>query len=112
MEQIEVRHEEGPPPRACEIDAALHQAQVTRDKRQVRTCVPIESLPDGTFISLVETSDQAWLIWEGSLHRWSHSGYSDHRPLQRVGQVVVITPMPTGRCSRLIIDPLSTPQQP
>ena len=47
-------------------------------------------LPDGTFVALRGESDggggeDAWLIWRGALHRWTHEGYRDRR---RLGAVV------------------------
>lgn len=40
----------GLPDNAPAIDRTLHQARVTRDRRQVRHEAPLHALPDGTFV--------------------------------------------------------------
>jgi hypothetical protein len=85
------------PPKAGEIDDALHQARVTRDRRQVRTRAKLDDLPDGTFITIPEEPGQAWLVWQDCRHRWTHEGYSEHRPVLPEVEVVVVTPEPTVR---------------
>jgi hypothetical protein len=85
-------------PQAGELDAGLHAARVERDRRQVRfTSVRIADLPDGSFISLPESPEAAWLVYQNSLHRWSHKGYGEKRPAPGRDHVTVLTPEPTVR---------------
>jgi hypothetical protein len=90
-------HDLQSPPKAGEIDNALHQARLTPDKRQVRTHAKLADLPDGAFISLSEEPREAWLVWQDHLHRWTHEGYRDHRSITKNEQVTVLTPEPTVR---------------
>jgi hypothetical protein len=90
-------HDLPTPPRSGAVDDALHRARVTRDRRQVRTPARIGSLPDGAMLSLPEEPGTAWLVWQGSVHRWSHEGYSDRRALPSNAAVLVLTPGPTLR---------------
>ncbi len=83
------------PPKAGEADEALHQARVGPDRQQVRTLRRIGNLPDGTMVTLDKEPEVAWLIWKDGLHRWSHSGYTEHRPIARQDAVVTLTPEPT-----------------
>jgi hypothetical protein len=84
-------------PKAGEIDSVLHHARVTQNKRQVRAHARLGDLPDGAFISLLEQPGEAWLIWQDHLHRWSHEGYGDRRPIIASEEVTVLTPAPTIR---------------
>jgi len=84
-------------PRAREIDEALHQARVTRDRRQIRIKARAEDLPEGAFVTIESRPNAAWLIWRRSLHRWSHEGYVECRPMTQVGDVLVLTPAPSLR---------------
>jgi len=81
---------------AKDIDIALHQARVSRDRKQVRFAAMLEELPDGAFVVLPEEPDAAWLIWRGAMHRWSQEGYGERRAL-RATAVEVLTPKPTVR---------------
>ena len=87
--------EPGRAPRVREIDESLHQARVTRDRRQVRIEARAEDLPDGAFVTIEDGSDAAWLIWRHSLHRWSHEGYGECRSITLVEDVLVLTPAPS-----------------
>ncbi|MFC5068404.1 hypothetical protein [Flaviflagellibacter deserti] len=74
---------------AKEMDAVLHPARTAKERptRHAR------SLPDGSF---VDVEGQAFLIWKGGLHRWSHEGYSERRELPD-DEVRVLTPLPIVR---------------
>jgi hypothetical protein len=84
------------PLKTGEVDGALHQARVTRDKRQIRVPGHLGDLPDGTFVTLPD-EEGSWLVWRDHLHRWSHEGYHDHRPATEGQAVIVLTPEPTVR---------------
>jgi hypothetical protein len=83
------------PPRAAEVDNLLHQARVAQDKAQFRIRARLRDLPDGAIVSFPEESETAWLIWQGNLHRWSHQGYGDRRPIVADEEVIALTPEPT-----------------
>ncbi|MGR3322763.1 MAG: hypothetical protein ACU0DK_12615 [Pseudooceanicola sp.] len=81
----------GDPGRATAIDAILHAARVTHERRQVRFRAEAATLPPGTFIH-----------WNGGQHLvtsdvvlpFSPAGYT--RPLTRPdAMVTVLTPAPT-----------------
>jgi hypothetical protein len=73
------------------IDAALHAARVTRDRRQVTHEAALAGLPDGAMAAI---DGAAWLVRQGRRHRWSSAGYRDSEPLDaRI--VAVLTPAPT-----------------
>ncbi len=78
--------------RVREIDEALHRARVTRNRRQSRIKARAKDPPDGAFVTIEDGPDAAWLIWRRSLHRWSHEGYVERRPVTQVGDVLVLTP--------------------
>ena len=84
-------------PKAPEVDRTLHSARVDRDKRQIRVSGRIGGLPDGSMISLPDAPRAAWLIWKGHLHRWSHEGYTERRPLPVGADSVLLTPEPSLR---------------
>jgi hypothetical protein len=78
-------------PRALMVDAELHAHRVTRTGQRVTYRERADGLPDGTMAVL---DGEAWLIWQGLLHRWSFTGYRDHQPLDGI-EVEVLTPRPT-----------------
>jgi hypothetical protein len=80
-------------PRAPMVDAELHNSP-SRDSNRAAGHVQgarADGLPDGTMIIL---DDEAWLVWQGLLHRWSFTGYDDHQSLDG-REVDVLTPLPT-----------------
>jgi hypothetical protein len=79
---------------AAEIDRALHRARVTRERRQVTHAAELADLPESVFVTRLEAPDEALLIWQGRLWRWSAEGYADAGP-RTAGPVSMLTPMPT-----------------
>lgn len=69
-------------------------------RRAQRVTAPVESLPDGAFISCV--AEDFRLVWEGSLHRWSPQGYVEPIPIADSGvpEAIVITPALSVRALR------------
>ncbi|MGE5594473.1 MAG: hypothetical protein ACM3S1_00395 [Hyphomicrobiales bacterium] len=86
----------GPVPSAAEIDRVLHDARVQPGggKRTYRAA--LSDLPPGT---MVGAGGEAWLLWDGALHRWSFEGYRERRPLA-AGEAEVLTPRPLVRALR------------
>jgi hypothetical protein len=64
-----------PPPRAAEMDAALHSERLLgREKRRHRLPASLEKLPDGVFVA---AGGAAYLIVGGGALPWSEDGYRD-----------------------------------
>ena len=82
---------DGETPSAKAMDAALHPARVTRDRRQVTHEASGATLPDGT---MIEQAGAPWLVWRGRRHLWRFEGYGDSAPLGP-SAVTVLTPAPT-----------------
>ena len=77
--------------RAPQMDAALHPARVRKDRSQVRYWAELSGLPQGVFV-----------LWEGAPHlvandaiyHYTTKGYGMPLPLDRAGQVEILTPAP------------------
>jgi hypothetical protein len=72
-----------------EIDKVLHQERLTKTKQKQTYTAGIETLPNGTFISM---DADAYLVKDARLQLWSPFGYvrAIERPLS--GTVTVLTP--------------------
>jgi hypothetical protein len=81
----------GAPPGADAIDTVLHGERALVDECRLLRPVPARELPDGVFAQL---DNGFWLLHDGRLHRWSHAGYQERRPLPR-GDLPVLTPPST-----------------
>jgi hypothetical protein len=80
----------GGPATAPAIDAALHAARVSRDRRQRRHEAPARDLPAGAFVLL---GDDPHLLTRHGLHPFAPAGYG--APLPRpAGLLTVLTPAP------------------
>ena len=76
-------------PAATVMDAAIHQERTTPIDQDDRSCMSIESMPDGSFVT--DDGRTAYLIVAGGLRRWSPGGYQlPTAPLQY--PVRVLTP--------------------
>ncbi len=66
-------------------------------RRAPRTTAPLADLPNGVFVSLDD--DEFWLVWDGSLHRWSPEGYFDAVAIADAGieTVAVVDAATDGR---------------
>jgi hypothetical protein len=83
----------GPPPKAHELDAALHAARVDPATRRQRTFqAELSGLPDGAFIRL---EDAPLLVLGDRLLPWAPGGYRDAIVRPSGGPVCVLTPRPT-----------------
>jgi hypothetical protein len=76
---------------AAEIDAALHRARVTRNRKHLRHDAEANGLPDGTFILHGGTP---CLLLEGRILPFRPDGYGAGRE-RPGGRVTVLTPAPT-----------------
>lgn len=75
--------------RIQELDRVLHTERVNRKKEKVTYPAPLDTLPDGTFITL---DDAAFLVWQDALWRWTPGGYTERRARAKGAQVTVLTP--------------------
>ncbi len=82
------------PPRAAEIDAALHAARLDHYGRQRTHLEQLGILPSGVIVALPSSPDRSALLWGGMLYPWNHAGYSTPIAADLKGQVVVLTPRP------------------
>lgn len=75
-------------PGADDLDDVLHRERALVDGRRTTWSAPGRDLPDG---AMVQLDGAPWLVADGRLHRWSHSGYSDRTTLPG-GRLDVLTP--------------------
>lgn len=81
----------GARPSAPQMDAMLHQARVTRDRRQIRHEAPVDALPNGAFVFWEE---RPHLVYGAAILPFAPDGYGRARPRPR-GCALVLTPRPT-----------------
>ncbi|EOD41744.1 hypothetical protein EMIHUDRAFT_194234 [Emiliania huxleyi CCMP1516] len=67
---------------AARVDTALHTQRIDGGGHKRRHAISgdVKHLPDGAMLELVregEEESSAWLVWRGSLLRWSHQGYCE-----------------------------------
>ena len=78
------------PPRAKEMDRALHKERILRlAGRQQRWRSELSDLPDGTFIGWEGTP---YLVLDRYLLRWTHGGYTETSPRPAQDKVIILTP--------------------
>ena len=78
------------PPRAEEMDRALHKERILhRARRQQHWRGELSDLPDGTFIGWEGTP---YLVLDRHLFLWTHGGYTETSPRPAQGQVIILTP--------------------
>jgi len=70
------------------IDEVLHGERVSADGDKAIFSAELSSLPDGTFI---EWNGDAYVVFEGIVHRWSPEGYATG-VAGPAGGVTVLTP--------------------
>lgn len=77
------------------LDTQLHTERVDPKSRRQRTHrAPLATLPDGTFVTLDSDSAQPLLVWHGTIHRWTFTGYVGEVQRQHE-EVTVLTPRST-----------------
>lgn len=74
------------------VDAILHRERIARTpwSQAPARFAMIRQLPDGAMVS---EDGGAWLLWRGSLHRWTPGGYVGRRQANAAAAMPVITPM-------------------
>jgi len=62
-----------PNPTATVLDLALHEERTATNDNGIRSCMSIENLPDGVFVT--DDEHDAYLVLSDQLLRWSPAGY-------------------------------------
>ena len=75
-------------PRAASMDEFLHTERLNPDGTRRFFTATANDLPDGVFILV---NAEPWLLWNGSIHRWSQQGYTERAAVPE-GEVQVLTP--------------------
>jgi hypothetical protein len=73
------------------IDALIHQERLNENGLQKTFKANLSTLPDGTFITLRESS-KAYLWYQKNLFEWSFSGYAKNIEFVQNQEVEVLTP--------------------
>jgi hypothetical protein len=82
----------GPPPRAPEIDARLHESRLIRPGMRRTYQAPLAGLPSG---AMVDIGGDPWLVRDGRLLAWTPGGYAERPVTLPRGPVTVVTPQVT-----------------
>jgi len=77
------------------VNEQLHKDRVTRYLENNPYRENLDRLPNGVFIELDDTSEAAWLIWNGELMMWQPDGYGKRRKKIPGIEVRVLTPEST-----------------
>ena len=83
-------------PPITQVDAILHRERIARTpwSQAPPRSTTVGQLPDGAMVS---DDGEAWLLWRGSLHRWTPGGYLGRRQANAAAAMPVITPMSVVR---------------
>jgi hypothetical protein len=87
----------GNSPLADEIDAELNPMRIDRQKGKVTYQASLNSLPDGCFVRI---EDSSYLVWGDTLLLWSPEGYLTKHPRPSGLTVTTLTPEPVVGCIR------------
>lgn len=83
-------------PRAAQIDRVLQRARIEpRSRRQITFPTELDTLPDGTFVSLPDEPATAWLVLGDRVLPYAPGGYGPARARPPGSNVRVLTPRPT-----------------
>lgn len=78
------------------IDVVIHRERIARPpwSQTPTQAAVLEELPDGAMVS---DDTDAWLLWRGSLRRWTPAGYTAGREAIPEAAMRLITPMSVVR---------------
>lgn len=82
------------------IDDQLQAERVAPVSGRKLEPAPLDGLPDGSFVSLDVTAEDAYLVLGGSLYRWSPAGYRERRSRPSGVDVLLMTPPSTVNAIR------------
>lgn len=74
------------------IDEYLHDERHASNQAVRYATATLGELPDGCFVFRDDRPGDAWLYWQGQLHRWEPAGYQAGEAVQAREVVRVITP--------------------
>jgi len=74
------------------IDDILHAERMNNDGTKVCYEEALGNIPNGAF---AQHDGKAYLVWDGILHEWSPSGYTNTRQLSTDTRLQVLTPRST-----------------
>jgi hypothetical protein len=82
-------------PAADEIDNQLHAERVGAARSKRSFVASLSGLPDGVFVTLVSSAEEAYLVQGDCLLEWFPAGYGQRRLRPRNEPVRVLTPKST-----------------
>jgi hypothetical protein len=85
------------PPTAVEMDRQLHAERIASDRSKRSFLANLKDLPNGVFVRYGASGENAYLLWNDKLVRWTATGYKEekNRPIDL--EVMVLTPESTVR---------------
>jgi hypothetical protein len=95
------RPKNSPRPTADEMDDRLHAERVNPDRSKRSHAGRLQDLPDGVLVTLPANADEAWLVWQGRILKWSPGGYTERRPRPKNLTVRLLTPPSTAAVIRV-----------
>ena len=87
--------DEGAKLTATVIDTRLHAERLIPDRSRRSFVAALADLPDGVFVTLAGSGQQAYLVWGDHLLSWSPGGYTQRRQRSLDQEVTVLTPEAT-----------------
>jgi hypothetical protein len=79
-------------PKVPAVDAVLQHERLTRDRAKLTFESTIGELPDGVLVVRAGAPKEAWLLWQGTLWKWSPGGYMASVAADEDESVRVLTP--------------------
>jgi len=99
----------GPPPRATELDAALHRDRVARLRGHKHAPATLATVPFGAFFVLPSSDGTPWIQLDDCAAAWSHAGYTGWARWPTSIEVDVLTPPATLAALRAGYRPILHP---
>jgi hypothetical protein len=88
------------------IDNILQGERVQSDSESVADVETLDSLPQGTYVSLPKGPGKASLLWYGALWQWTPKGYIEGPKVTPTTKVIVLTPASTVNALRAGYQPV------
>jgi len=87
-------------PTADEIDRRLHVERLAPDHSKRSFLAGLDELPDGVFVTVAASGEQACLVWGDHLLAWSPGSFGERRRRPKGEEAKVLTPKSTVRTIR------------
>jgi hypothetical protein len=84
-----------PLPTADEIDRRLHAERLGPDRSKRLYKASLEELPNGVFVGRADWGEDAYLVWNDALLKWTAGGYTRRLDRPQKAEVLVLTPEST-----------------